>query len=229
MFALILPAGGSGTRLGGTKKQFRTLSGAPMLLQTIGAFYHHPQIAQIIIPLPDADFEEAKSLLNQHFEEKVLPCLGGQTRSQSVQNALQLISPELSFVLVHDAVRPFMRQQDIEAICQATIDYGACVPVLPVSDTLRKGELGVLNQTVAREDLFRMQTPQGFNKAWLIEAYHQAELQQWDGTDDCEFVQRIGKSVHYILGNPLNLKVTTPEDWAIAEILWEITQRNGSK
>lgn len=221
-FGLILPAGGSGTRLGGTKKQFRTLADEPVLVKTIRAFFDIESIAEIVVAVPDAHVTDTETLLTPLFQGKIKVCAGGKTRQASVFNAFQKLDARTTHVLVHDAVRPFIRPAEITEIMEVCIQKGSCVPVLSVVDTLRKGKNGYLGKTVSREELFRMQTPQAFEKETLIQAYFDAILAQYEGTDDCEFMQRIGQNVAYIEGNPLNIKITTPQDWEIAELLFRL-------
>jgi 2-C-methyl-D-erythritol 4-phosphate cytidylyltransferase len=225
--ALIVAAGGSGTRLGGIKKQFRHLGGKSVLQQTLNTFAKLPEITQIVVALPQNEAEEWQNLQAQFPTERLCLCKGGATRQASVLNALSQLSADIRTVLVHDAVRPFIQENDIRKVLDAVHQYQAVVPVLAVADTLRKGKDGQLQASVSREDLFRMQTPQAFDRKILCDAYQYAQESNFlSATDDCELLQHFGKTVHYVSGNPLNQKITTPEDWENAEIWWKIHQNH---
>ncbi|NNE70370.1 MAG: 2-C-methyl-D-erythritol 4-phosphate cytidylyltransferase [Rhodothermales bacterium] len=218
--AVIIPAAGSGTRLGGHRKQFRDLGGKPVIVQTLLAFERHPEIHQIIVVAP----ESAAKPLSHEFRqvgisklERVVP--GGSTRQESVLAGIEALPPLVELVLVHDAVRPFVRQSQITAVIEAVKRTGAAAPAIEVVDTLRRASGGVFGETVDRSGLFRMQTPQGFSRELLTRA-HTQESDLRDATDDVGLVQRLGESVALVAGSSDNIKITTPDDWERATGFW---------
>ena len=125
-----------------------------------------------------------------------------------------------ALALVHDAARPFLPAEALARVLAAAAETGAAALAVPVADTLRRGEGGAFSDTVPRDGLFRMQTPQAFRLGVLREAH--ARFGHVAGTDEVELVQRLGRAVAVVPGSPLNLKLTTPEDWAFAERLWPV-------
>lgn len=219
--AVLVPAAGQGTRLGGPRKQFRSLGGEPLLVQTLRAFEAHPLIDYLLVAAP----EEAIAPLRTELREAGLSKLddvvaGGDTRQASVKAALHAVPEDVGYVLVHDAVRPFVQSRHITAIVKAVQRDGAAALALPVADTLRRAIGSEFGETVPRESLYRMQTPQAFRRDWFIAAHEQADRRGVQATDDVELVQRIGKHVQIVEGAPENIKITTPADWDLAQVLW---------
>ncbi len=217
--AVILPAGGQGFRLGGERKQFRRLGGKPIYLQTLRVFLEHPRVAHIVLVVPEDAMPSVRETLHRDGIDTPTVVAGGKTRQQSVFAGL-LSCPPSSYVLVHDAVRPFIRPEQVSEVIRAVERYGAAAPAIPVTDTVRRAEEGLFGQTVSREDLFAMQTPQGFRTDWLLEAHRRAADEGFESTDDVELVRRIGHPVHVAPGDPLNIKITGPYEWDLARRLW---------
>jgi 2-C-methyl-D-erythritol 4-phosphate cytidylyltransferase len=219
--AVLIPAAGEGTRLGGRRKQFRRLGGEPLLVQTLRVFERHPEIDHLLVAAPDEATEVLEAELRRVGLLKLAAVVaGGATRQASVQSALAAVPPDVDVVLVHDAVRPFVEAAHLSAVIQAVRAEGAAALALPVVDTMRYGDAAGFGATVAREGLYRMQTPQGFRRDWFEEAHDQAGAQHVMATDDVELVQRLGRPVRIIVGSPRNIKITTPEDWELAQLLW---------
>lgn len=219
--AVLVPAAGQGKRLGGHRKQFRRLGGQPLLVQTLRVFERHPEVDDLIVAAP----AEATSVLEHELKAVGLTKLrnviiGGATRQASVRAALAAVSPGTDVVLVHDAVRPFVAADKLSEVINAVRARGAASLAIPVVDTVRIGTAGCFGETVPRDRLFRMQTPQGFRRTWLMEAHEVAAQMGIRATDDVELVQRLGRSVHIVTGSPRNIKITTPEDWELAKLLW---------
>jgi 2-C-methyl-D-erythritol 4-phosphate cytidylyltransferase len=224
--AVVVPAAGSGTRMGGHRKQFRELGGRPVLVQTLLVFERHPKVDHIIVATP----EDAVRPLAQELRrvgitklEAVVP--GGATRQESVRNAIGALPPLVDVVLVHDAVRPFVRLSLVSEVIRAATAHGAAAPAIPVLDTVRRSVSGSFGETVDREGLVRMQTPQGFALSLLTEAHEKAETDKVGATDDVGLVQRIGARVGHIEGSQDNVKITTPEDWRRATEFWPLWER----
>lgn len=224
--AVLVPAAGEGRRLGGERKQFRTLGGRPLLVQVLLQFDRHPAVDHLVVAVPAAYVDEVSDRLRAEGLNALSAVVGGgETREASVRHALRAVPASVEVVLVHDAVRPFVQAQEIAAVVQATREHGAAALALPVADTLRHARDDTFGDTVPRDGLYRMQTPQGFRRAWLEAAHRNAA--QADGeangptaTDDVGLVQRTGRDVHLVRGRRRNFKITTPGDWQLAKDLW---------
>ena len=217
--AVIIPAAGSGKRLGGTPKQFRLLGGEPMLHRAIKCFDAVEAMGMVVVVVPAesvADSEKALADLNQH---SIVVTTGGSTRQDSVRLGLDRLRSEIQVVLVHDAARPFASIAEIEAVISATRRHGAAALAIPAADTLRKSDGETLGETVDREGVYRMQTPQGFRKDLIVEAHASASLEGDIATDDAELVMLRGHAVRLVAGRSTNFKITTAEDWMLAEAI----------
>jgi len=219
--AVLIPAAGEGTRLGGRRKQFRRLGGEPLLVQTLRVFERHPDIHYLLVAAPNEATQALEAELRRIGLSKLTAVVaGGATRQESVRAALAVVPAGVDVVLVHDAVRPFVEAAHLAAVIQAVRTEGAAALALPVADTMRYGADAGFGQTISRENLYRMQTPQGFRRDWFEEAHDQANEQHLHATDDVELVQRLGRQVQVVVGSPRNIKITTPEDWELAQLLW---------
>lgn len=234
--AVLVPAAGMGTRLGGTRKQFRELGNRPLLVQTLLVFERHPGVGHLVVAAPEEEVRDVSDQLQAAGLTKLTAVVsGGTTRQASVRHALRAVPAPVEVVLVHDAVRPFVRAGHVSAVIEAVRTHGAAALAISVADTLRSAEDGVFRSTVPRDGLYRMQTPQGFRRAWLEEAHHAAatsnasddesfaaEDTAFDrpATDDVELVQQAGRSVHLVDGSARNFKITTRADWSLALDLW---------
>lgn len=221
--AVLLPAAGRGTRLGGKRKQFRTLGGKPLLVQTVSVFERHPAITHIIIAAPSDDVDAVSDRLRAEGMTKLSAVVsGGDARAASVRHALRAVPRSIDTVLVHDAVRPFLPPSALQDVVTAVHAHGAAALAIPVADTLRRGTPdGAFGETVPRDGLYRMQTPQGFRRTWLTDAHRAAaRADAPPATDDVDLVQRIGHPVQIVEGTPRNFKITTPGDWTLAQQLW---------
>lgn len=220
---VLIPAAGSGTRMGGQRKQFRSLGGQPLLVQTLLAFEQHPQVRHIVVAAPADRVDSLFRRLTDAGISKISSVIcGGDTRQESVSHALGALPEGADIVLVHDAVRPFVRAEYISAVIEAVATYGAAALAVPVADTLRTRGQGGFGVTVPRDGLFRMQTPQGFRRTVIEEAYRKINLSTEQCTDDVALAMASGFLVHIVEGGPENIKITTPQDWKLAEALWPV-------
>ena len=219
--AVIVPAAGKGSRLGGERKQFRLLGGKPLLIRSIEVFQHHPSVDAIVIACPPGDEDQLFAALQAEGLSKVKAVVaGGTSRQSSVFAALKAIPEDVEAVLVHDGVRPFVGAEQITQVIDAVFARGAAALAIPVADTLREGAQAVFGQTRSREGLYRMQTPQGCRRDWFYQAHLDALANQIEATDDVDLVQRAGRSVQIVEGSSLNIKITTRADWDLACIIW---------
>jgi 2-C-methyl-D-erythritol 4-phosphate cytidylyltransferase len=223
----IIPAAGSGSRIGGSvQKQFIEIAGAPILIHTIRKFDACPEIDAICIALPPerlADFGLAERRFSLH---KPLQCVkGGRERSESISNALEAIAnlrPEI--VAVHDAVRPFVTLEQISAVVQRARAVGAAILALPATDTIKEVEDGLITRTLDRRRIYRAQTPQAFRYELLCRANSEAiaaGISPATLTDDAMLVERLGVPIAVVEGSVDNLKITTPEDLLLAARLFD--------
>jgi 2-C-methyl-D-erythritol 4-phosphate cytidylyltransferase len=208
--AVLVPAGGIGTRLGRrTPKQFLTISGATILARTLAHFVRHPAVRAVIVAAPTEHLARTRRLVGR---ARVTVVAGGATRQESVWNALQAAPGDVEIVLVHDAVRPFIDRRLIDAVVAAASTHGAAICALPIAETVKRVRDGVVQATLDRSELWAIQTPQGFRAALLREAHDKARRDGVVGTDDAMLVERLGHAVRVVSGLAGNVKITTPED-----------------
>ncbi|MDX1438580.1 MAG: 2-C-methyl-D-erythritol 4-phosphate cytidylyltransferase [Rubricoccaceae bacterium] len=217
--AVVIPAAGSGSRMGGEKKQFRYLGDAPVLVQTVRAFATTGVIKEIVVATAEVDLGRVRELLDSYSVDAAV-IAGGATRQESVGNGIQALSKQIDVVLVHDAVRPFVSPREIQRLIGIVAEKGAAAFAIPVSETLRTREGGVFGETVDRRNVYRMLTPQGASRDRLVHAHKQASAEAFVGTDEVELLQRAGFNVELVPGDERNIKLTHPSDWALAEALW---------
>lgn len=226
--SVIVPAAGAGLRMGGdVRKQFRMLGDAPVLVQTLRAFEAHDDADGIIVVVPEEEVEPVSALLEMQSIAKLDAVVaGGATRQASVGRGLDAVvargAGAHDLVLVHDGVRPFIGAGAISRVVSAARTHGAAALALAVADTLRRGDGGTFRDTVPRDGLWRMQTPQAFRTTLLAEAHAIARRSGFAGTDEVALVQQIGHPVRIVAGSAFNVKLTRPSDWAYAEALWPV-------
>ena len=216
---VIIVAGGKGLRMGSDiPKQFLPIGGKPVLMRTIERFHAYAENLQIILVLPEAQQDYWRQFCEQyHFEVKYQLANGGQTRFHSVQNGLALIPDDAEGVVgVHDGVRPFPSVEVIRNCYEAARTAKAVIPVIPVVETVRHLE-GEGSVTVPRGDYRLVQTPQTFDIQLLKAANRQPYNEGF--TDDASVVESYGHQITLVEGNRENIKITTPYDLKIAEVL----------
>ena len=220
---VVVVAAGRGRRLGGgAPKQYQLIAGVPMVLRAIRPFASHPEVARVVLVLPAEDAAAPPDFVRVLAEGGLRVVAGGAERADSVAAGLAALDPECTTVLVHDAARPFVERAVIDAvIAHARAGEGA-VAAVPVSDTLKQAaadDATRVARTVPRDGLWRAQTPQGFPRAVLERAYAAAMPGPGGATDDAALVERTGVPVRLVPDSPRNLKITTPADLALAELL----------
>ena len=226
--SVILPAAGLGTRMGravpekaGTsRKQFMLLEGSPILLHTIRKFVSSPAVAEIVVALRAEDMEWVEDLLaKERFGKPVRLVEGGDSRQQSVENALTTLEPGTELVAVHDAVRPFIEHAVLEKVfAEAATTGAAIVGIVPV-DTVKQVHRNKIRQTIPRERLILAQTPQVFRYDLLKQAFAKAREDGFAGTDESSLVERLDQvEVSVIPGSDRNIKITKPTDMDLAKL-----------
>jgi 2-C-methyl-D-erythritol 4-phosphate cytidylyltransferase len=192
-----------------------------LLLRAIRPFAQHPRIGPIVVVLPPADAARPPQWLQALLSDRLLVAAGGEERQHSVANGLARLGAEVAIVLVHDAARPFVERELIDRVI-AVAALGACaVPGLPIADTVKETDTaGLVVRTIPRERLVAVQTPQAFPRA-LLENAHQRARSEPAGvvTDDASLCERLGHPIRVVAGSARNIKLTTAEDFALAEAL----------
>jgi 2-C-methyl-D-erythritol 4-phosphate cytidylyltransferase len=218
---VVVVAAGRGARLGGdTPKQYQPIGGVPMVLRAVRAFTTHPDVAQVALVLPLADAESPPPFLRGVAGAGMLVVAGGAERADSVAAGLRALDAACTIVLVHDAARPFVERGVIDAVIAHARSGEGAVAALRVSDTLKQAvaeDPTRIDRTVPRDNLWRAQTPQGFPRSVLERAHAAADARS--ATDDAALVERTGLAVRLVPDSPINMKVTTAEDLALAELL----------
>lgn len=216
---VIIVAGGKGLRMGGEiPKQFLPIGGKPVLMRTMERFHEYDPALKIILVLPKDQQEFWQELCQKHdFKIMHQVANGGETRFQSSKNGLALIPDEdEGVVAIHDGVRPFVSTDVIERCFDAARDDFAAIPVVPVTDTLRYIDRGH-GHNVLRDHFRSVQTPQCFDLSLAKQAFDQPYRETF--TDDASVIESLGCQVTMVEGNRQNIKLTTPFDMMIAELL----------
>ena len=223
--AVIIVAGGTGTRMNSKiAKQFLSLDNKPILIHTFEAFARYDaqmQFVLVLFPELKRQWEEIAEANSFTIPHTVVD--GGAERFHSVLNGLNALDPDIEIVAIHDAVRPLVSQETIKRCMNAAAKSGAAIPVLPVTDTIRKIE-GKFSRTIPRHKLVAVQTPQCF-RTEIIKTAYQTDYDILF-TDDASVVAAANYPIELVEGNRTNLKITTSEDLAIAEALFAYGDRS---
>jgi 2-C-methyl-D-erythritol 4-phosphate cytidylyltransferase len=216
----IIPAAGRGKRIGASiPKQFLEIQGRPLLHHTLTVFASCKLIDYVVLVMPRADVNEVgEDWINKYkiVQEVVV---GGEQRQDSVYNGFNSLEKGTDIVVVHDGVRPFTTPQMITATVEAAQQYGAAITAIPVSDTVKQAADGFVKQTVSRDGLWRVQTPQAFQHGLLQQAFKKAKKDSYYGTDEGSLVEYLGERVKIVPGSELNIKITRKEDLVLGESL----------
>ncbi len=220
-FAVIFPAAGNSSRYKGPgrKKVFAELQGRPVWVRSVEAFASRDDVIQTIVVVSPDDEEwfREKFQANLAFLDITIVA-GGAERADSVENALALVSPEADFVAVHDAARPLIAKEWVSRVFAEAAKSGAAILANPVTSTLKRvGPDQHIEATIPRQHLWEAQTPQVSRRDWLLDAY--ARRGKLQPTDEAQLLEHAGYAVSVVAGSPLNLKITTGDDFRIAEKL----------
>lgn len=219
----VIVAAGSASRMGGIDKVMAPLGGEPMIVRTVRAFQQSEAIREIVVVTRE-DLVVPISRLCSDMDKVKAVVVGGKSRQESVHLGLNALSKEMKLAAVHDGARPLIIGQVIDRAVRAANTYGAAAPAVPVKDTIKVVQGGVVDSTPDRATLQAVQTPQVFDFDMLRGALKKAEDDKAQVTDDCSAVERIGMKVKIVEGDERNIKVTTPMDLKIAEMLLEEMQ-----
>ncbi|MFO7953167.1 MAG: 2-C-methyl-D-erythritol 4-phosphate cytidylyltransferase [Bacillota bacterium] len=220
--AAIIAAAGEGLRMkSSTRKQYLILEQKPVLIRSLQLFVEHEAVEQIVVVIPPGDHQEVRSMLEAYWpDQNIALVTGGDSRQESVSLGLKVISQKSGLICIHDAARPLVSKKLLESLLAEAKKHGAAVPVLPLSDTIKEiGPEEFVLSTPSRENLRRVQTPQVFLQEIIFEAYKHAARNNFLATDDASLVERTGGFVKMVPGEINNLKITSPEDLALASII----------
>jgi 2-C-methyl-D-erythritol 4-phosphate cytidylyltransferase len=215
--SVVIVAGGSGSRMGSdTPKQFMELSQKPILIHTINKFYRFDKNIEIVLVLPEDQIKHWETICTEHsFSIAHHIVAGGKTRFHSVKNGVESLSNS-DVIAIHDGVRPLVSNDTIERCYNTANETGSAIPVLPVTESLRKGNLKK-SKAVDRTKFYSVQTPQTFRAKLLHKAYDQEWLPEF--TDDASVIEKMGHPITMVIGNHENIKITHQPDLKIAEML----------
>lgn len=220
---VVIVAAGSASRMGGIDKVMAPLGGEPMIVRTVRAFQECDAVKKIVVVTRQDLILPITSLCSGMDKVKAVVA-GGSSRQESVHLGLNALSGEVQLVAVHDGARPLVSWQLIDRVIRAANTYGAAAPAIPVKDTIKVVQGGVVKMTPDRSELYAVQTPQVFDFDLLRGALKKVEQEQLQVTDDCSAVEQMGMRVKIVEGDEHNLKVTTPMDLKIAQMLLEETK-----
>lgn len=222
---VVIVAAGTASRMGGIDKVMAPLKGEPMIARTVRIFQECDAISEIVIVTREDLIIPITDLCRDMYASKVKAVVrGGSSRQESVSLGLNALSNKVKLAAVHDGARPLITWQVIDRVVRAANSYGAAAPAVPVKDTIKVVEGRVVKNTPDRSTLFAVQTPQIFDFDILRAALKKAEKDGAAVTDDCSAVELMGMSVKIVEGDEHNIKVTTPMDLRIAEMLLEEEQ-----
>ena len=218
--SVILVCAGNATRMGGINKILMPLGKSNVVGYSMLAFEQCEDIAEIIIVTKPENFASIRQTAKTMGITKLSQIVeGGDTRQQSVMQGLRVISKETQYVAIHDGARPLVKPEHIAKVIKDARVFGGATLGVPVKDTIKIVDDGLITDTPHRPSLYITQTPQVFRKRLYFEAVDFAMEHSLDFTDDCQLVEAIGGKVYMTIGDYSNIKITTPEDREIAEVL----------
>ena len=220
---VIVVAAGQSRRMGGIDKLFALLRGRPLLSHLLDGFCSSSLVDEVVLVLSEETLEAGRALAQESPRRNAIRfCVGGERRQDSVRRGLEALSP-CDWVAVHDGARPLAKPDLLEKGLEAAQETGAAVPVIPLSDTVKMVDSeGWVVETLSRDRLWAVQTPQVFRRELLAEAHRTVADTM---TDDAAMVERLGHRVRVFPGTPTNLKVTRPEDLLVAEAFLSTARR----
>ena len=216
----VIVAAGSASRMGGIDKVMAPLKGEPMICHTVRTFQSCDAVKEIVIVTREDLIVPISDLCRQFPKVKAV-VVGGKNRTESVSMGLAALSDKVKLAAIHDGARPLVSWQLIDLVVRMAHNYGAAAPAVPVKDTIKVVEGGLAKETPDRSKLRAVQTPQVFDFDLIRGALKKAKLDGAELTDDCSAVERMNMTVRIIEGEETNIKVTTPMDLKLAELLME--------
>ncbi len=218
----IIAAAGRGERLGGPiPKQFLEIDNKPILVHTLEKFCQSELIDRIVIVVPKGwDLFVEKKIVDDYKLTKIGHIIiGGTSRQESIYNALKVVDNSIETVVIHDAVRPLISLALLHEVIDKGRETGAAVLAVPVYESLKKVSNFQIEQTLTRDSTWLVQTPQVFKRDLIMNAYQQAFFNCINAADDSELIEYLGYPIRVVEGSRMNIKITTPEDLALAKVL----------
>lgn len=218
---VVIVAAGSASRMQGIDKQELEVAGVPVVIRSIRAFERCPQVEEIVVVTRPKKVEHLWELVRRFGLQKVTQVVpGGASRQQSVKNGVLALQKQSPLLAIHDGARPFVTRAVIGACQQLAGETGAATAAVLTKDTIKVAAPdGSIQETPDRSRLYLTQTPQIFRRESYLCAMEEAEAQGWDCTDDCQLLERMGQKVYLAQGDYRNIKITTPEDLPLAQVL----------
>ncbi len=220
MVSAIIVAAGKGTRMHNVqRKQYLSLAGLPILTRTLVVFDKCDLVEQIVLVIPqdDINFCHKNVLKPAGLTGKIILAAGGERRQDSVFSGLKAVDPGCSIVVIHDGVRPFLRNAQLIRCIEGALESGACILGVPAYETLKQVNASDhIVGTLQRDDVWLAQTPQAFRYDLICKAHDRARMEGYAATDDASLVERLGHAVKIITGSRDNIKITTREDLEMA-------------
>ncbi len=215
----IVPAAGRGVRMGAPEpKVWLPLGGEPILIRTLRRLAHCQAIAGMVVVVAPGDRQRLLELEETYDLANIAGIVeGGETRQESVLRGFRAIAGSPDLVLIHDGARPLVNPSQVDLVIRAGARHGAAILAVPLHDTVKRVRDCIVQDTAPREEFWAAQTPQVFRYTLLEEALRKAAADGFAGTDEASLVERLGHPVHVVPGSSRNLKITTPDDLAMAE------------
>jgi 2-C-methyl-D-erythritol 4-phosphate cytidylyltransferase len=200
------------------------LEGSPIIIHTVRKFAANSRVVEIVVAVREEDIEWARDMLAKEFGERVRVVAGGNSRQESVENALSTLQPDTDLVAVHDAVRPFIDPATIDQVFNEAGETGAAIVGVPAVDTVKRVSRGTtrvkIRETLPREKLVMAQTPQVFRYDILTRAFQSARQDGFSATDEASMVERLDVDVTVVPGSDRNIKITKPTDMELAHLFY---------
>jgi 2-C-methyl-D-erythritol 4-phosphate cytidylyltransferase len=218
--AAIIVAAGIGQRFGSAGKSFAQLRGKPMAWWSLRAASDSRSIDELVLVCGTHSHDAATELLAGFpSETPIILVLGGARRQDSALAGIRATSKSIDLVAIHDAARPLVTGELFDTVIAAAVQFGAAIAAVPVSDTIKRVADSQVSETIPREDLVSVQTPQAFRKSLLLEAFARADRSGMSVSDEASLIEQTGGAVYVVPGSTMNMKVTFPDDLAIMEAL----------
>ena len=204
--------------MNGINKQLALLDGIPVVVRSTLAFERSSEVSEIILAVPSGEEERYSALCSQYGVTKLKTAVhGGATRFLSVKNALAQVSADCTHIAIHDGARPLISTEDVDRVLNDAAEYNAAIAAAPVTDTIKQTSDGVITSTPDRSALYAAQTPQAFLKSLYLSCVERLGSRAEELTDDSALLELCGEQVHITPVTACNMKVTRPQDLAIAE------------
>ncbi len=227
--AAVLVCGGNASRMGGIRKILHPLGDSTVLMHGLRTFCACESVSELVVVVRQQDRADFEEIIRQAAISLPLRVTeGGSTRQESVKNGFAVLQTDCQYIAVHDGARPLVRPADIEQVIADARTHGAATLGVPVKDTVKVVRDGFITDTPDRSTLWLTQTPQVFRRSLYAKALAKAAADGTDYTDDCQLVEALGVQVYMTRGDYVNIKLTTPEDFAVAEALLRAASERSS-